>query len=819
LQYKKENDMRLNALLILAALTVSATAQNSYRSYLKDHISYREHPLDITKMKVDVRFEPEKGLVKGTVSHSFTVLQKKVDSVFFDGPGIRINKALLNNKNLPYTIVKTGIWVKPTTAFNWDETGVITFEYEATPRKGIYFIGWNVPENPVQNPFAVRKQIWTQGQGVDNRYWIPMYDELNDKFITETTITFDKNYEVLSNGLLQKKTTNKDNTITWQYAMSKPHAGYLLMLGIGKYAIKKTKSDKGIPLNLYYYPEFADRAEPTYRYSERMIDFLERETGIPYPWESYSQIMVQDFLYGAMENTTATIFGDFFNVDERAYIDRNYVGVNCHELTHQWFGDYITARDWRDTWLQESYATFYPKQFTKELFGEDEYNWQRRGEQNAALEASKKDVNPIRHSGGGSARNYPKGSNVISMLGYVLGEEEWKRALNHYLKVHAYANVETNDLQQAIQDKLGKDLSWFFDQWIYRGGEPEYTVGYNDIMKADGERYTEISVAQTHARTEVVGLFKMPVVFEVYYADGTKDKVTEWIEEANEVVKVNNKGHKEIAFVLFDPNSQVLKSVTFNKSFDELEAQVQKAPFMLDRYDALVALRETPLEAKKALLLNVFAKETFHQMKAEVINQLVNDEQSATTLQQVFTQSAPSPKLAALKTYNGNSESWKQVFTKALQDSSYDVVLASLEKLCKQYPLEAGKFLDATKHVYGMNNVVNIKWHELAASNLIQPEQSTNELVNYASNAWEFRTRNNAFTSLKKLGYCDAKLVVNLFDAVLSTNARLAGPAAQLAEFLAQQTVYKNMFVAYHKGKTWEPWQQEQLKKHLPFLY
>jgi aminopeptidase N len=810
--------MRLHFLLAFLTFTISVTAQNSYRSYLKDATAYREHSLDITKMRVEVSFVPEKGLVKGKVTHSFTVLQKQVDSVFFDGPEINIKTATLNNQSLAFTKVKTGVWVKPATPLKWDETGNIVFEYEATPRKGIYFIGWNVPENTEKNPFAVRKQIWTQGQGVDNRYWIPMYDDMNDKFITETAITFDKSYEVLSNGLLKKKTTNKDNTVTWQYAMSKPHAGYLLMLGIGKYSIKKTKSGKGVPMNLYYYPEFADRAEPTYRYSEKMVDFLERETGIAYPWESYSQIMVQDFLYGAMENTTATIFGDFFNVDERAYKDRNYVGVNCHELTHQWFGDYITARDWRDTWLQESYATYYPKQFAKEIYGADEYNWQRRGEQNSAIDASKKDLNPIRHTNAGSARNYPKGSNVISMLSYVLGEEQWKRALNHYLKTHAYANVETNDLQQAIQDKLGKDMSWFFDEWVLKGGEPQYTVRYEDVMKANGSRYTEIAVEQTHQRNEVVGLFKMPIVFEVNYTDGTKDSITEWIEDAFKTVKIDNKKHKEIAFVLFDPNSQVIKIVNFKKPFDELEAQVLKAPYMLDRYDALVALKETPLAEKRDLLMEVYKKETFAQMKAEVINQLVNDEASAAELQKIFSQSASAPKLAAIKNYNGTNQSWKQTFVNALQDSSYDVVQASLEKLCKQYPAEAAQYLEATKTVYGMNNGVNIKWCELAVNNNINKTENTNRLVYYASNAWEFRTRNNAFSSLKAVGYCDEKLVANLFDAMLNTNSRLATPASQLAEALVQQTANKNMFTGYYKSKTWEAWQTELLKKYMPFL-
>lgn len=803
--------------LLLSTSSLLVSAQNSYRSYLKDNTSYREHPLDITRMKVEVEFVPKKGLVIGKVTHSFTVLQKKVDSVFFDAPDIKISKATLNNQELNYKKVKTGIWVMPSRPLTWEQSGKITFEYEATPRRGIYFIGWNVPENMEQNPFAVRKQIWTQGQGIDNRAWIPMYDDMNDKFITETIITFDKDYEVLSNGVLQSKTLNNDNTYTWHYAMSKPHAGYLLMLGIGKYGIKKTNSGSGVPMNLYYYPEFADRAEPTYRYSEMMVDFLEKETGIAYPWESYSQIMVQDFLYGAMENTTATIFGDFFNVDKRAYIDRNYVGVNCHELTHQWFGDFITARDGRDTWLQESYATYYPKMLTRKLYGEDEYNWQRRGEHNTALEASKKDRNPIR-SQGGTARVYQKGSSVISMFNYVLGEDQWKRALNHYLKNHAYANVETNDLQQAIQDKLGLDMSWFIEEWLQHGGEPQYTIKYEDVGRTNGKRQTNIYVAQTHARDEVVGLFKMPINFEVHYTDGSVSKKTEWISEANTTVTVPNNAAKSIAYVLFDPNSMVLKSVVFEKKYEELAAQVLDAPHMLDRYDALLALKTFSVDKKRKLLMNVFRNETFHQMKAEVINQMIEDETVAAQLQTVFYNSKSSPKLAAIKGYKGKSKSWKNVFIDALEDSSYDVAAASLDKLCTTYPDEAASFLSKTKDVMGMNNSVHIKWHELSATHHVSRDESINRLVYYASDAWEFRTRNNAFTALKALGYCDEKLVAHLFDAMLSTNGRLASPAAQLTEYLCQQTAHKNKFLAYYKSNKWTTAEKETLKKHMAFL-
>src|SRR5574343_1100163 len=165
--------------------------------------------------------------------------------------------------------------------------------------------------------------------------------------------------------------------------------------------------------------------------------------------------MVQNFLYGAMENTSATIFGDFFTVDARGFKDRNYMGVNCHELTHQWFGDLITARSGNDVWLQESFATFYPKLFFKDLEGVDAYQWAVRGEYNSALEQSKKDHFPVRHTQAGTTRLYPKGSAVLSMLRYQLGDDNFKRFIQHYLSVNGFKNVEAWDFQKALKDKLG----------------------------------------------------------------------------------------------------------------------------------------------------------------------------------------------------------------------------------------------------------------------------------------------------------------------------------------------------------------------------
>ncbi|MDZ4668569.1 MAG: M1 family metallopeptidase [bacterium] len=811
--------MKSVLLFLFSAFALVGSAQNSFNSYEKESTAYREHALDIIKMKLEVSFEPQKGLVNAKVTHQFKVLQKRVDSVFFDGLGIEIKEATYNGGNLPYKIVPTGIWVIPRKALQWDEQGEIVFTYTAKPKRGIYFIGWNVPEPKISDPFAVRKQIWTQGQGIDNRQWIPMYDDMNDKFITETVTTFDKNYEVLSNGKLLSKKANKDGTNTWHYAMSKPHAGYLLMLGIGKYAVATAKSKRGVPLQFWYYPEFADRMEPTFKHSAMMVDFLEEQTGMPFPWESYSQIMVQDFLYGAMENTTATVFGDFFNVDSRAFLDRNYIGVNCHELTHQWFGDFITAREVRDSWLQESFATYFPKQLSKVLDGEDEYNWQKRAHQNAAIDAGKRDNIAIRITGSGTARIYQKGSAVISMLAYVLGEDQWKRVLTHYLRTHAYVNVETNDLQQAIKDVLGLNLDWFFDEWILRGGEPHYRVHYEELTYDNGTRGLEIAIAQIHKMSEVVRAFKMPVNMEVYFSDGSKISLTENIEKDFEVIKVNNIGNKKIAFVLFDPNSNLLKQITFHKTFNELNAQLNGAPFLLDRYDALVAMRNLSMEIKRESLYGVIAREKYEGILNEAITQLCLDrtEKSLETLKKLASYPKAIVRDQVLKSLAVN-DATKTMFMGALKDSSYDVVKTALEKLCLAFPGEAGSFLGATESVHGMFHVVRMKWLELSILNGVNVEKAKGELIDYSSNAYEFRTRGQAFLVLKSTGLCTEKVIANLFQAMLSANGRLAGPAAEAANYFCLNTQNRELFRAYFRDAQFSETEKEILTKSLLLL-
>ncbi|MCC6817786.1 MAG: hypothetical protein IT245_02700 [Bacteroidia bacterium] len=189
-------------LICLWALTAVAQTETEHIHYLTDvDAAEREHSVDMTHMKVEVRFEPEIGKVIGTVTHEFVTLQNHIDTLFFDAPNIQILSATLDGKEVTYSIIPTGVVLRFKQALNWDEKHKVVFEYTAMPKRGIYFIGWNQPENTgTPDINYIRKQIWTQGQGIDNRYWIPMYDCMNDKFTTETVVKMPKPFKVLSNG-------------------------------------------------------------------------------------------------------------------------------------------------------------------------------------------------------------------------------------------------------------------------------------------------------------------------------------------------------------------------------------------------------------------------------------------------------------------------------------------------------------------------------------------------------------------------------------------------------------------------------------------
>lgn len=458
--------------------------------------------VDFKTASVDVRFgDLSKKEVEGAVSYQVDIL-KETDSIYIDAKNFDTISYILDDSISGELYTGKHLIIKH--PFKSGGCHKIDVVWKTKPKKALYFIDWDIANSGSSSDFkkdvkkGVNQQIWSQGQGKYTSNWLPSLDDTNDKIEFDLTITFKKGFEVITNGKLIEKTVVGDEVI-WHYDMQQPMSSYLVALAIGKYYKKEKESKSRIPLELYYYPEDSLKAEPTYRYTKRMFDFFEEEIGVRYPWQNYKQIPVKDFLYAGMENTSTTIFSDAFVIDSIAFIDKNYVNVNAHELAHQWFGDLVTAKSSEHHWLQEGFATYYALLAERKIFGDTYYYWRlyeyaqelldqdRMGQSTALLDPKSS-----------STTFYKKGAWVLHLLREEVGDKAFKKAVRRYLEKHQFKNVETVDfiteVEQASHKKLDKFVSiWLEDATFYYDKVLESlkkSVFIQEYLMVDCEAYT-----------------------------------------------------------------------------------------------------------------------------------------------------------------------------------------------------------------------------------------------------------------------------------------------------------------------------------------
>jgi len=419
-------------------------------------VAQQTNYIDFIKCQAEIEIYPYEKEVVGSVIYSFDVLQP-VDSIVVDARYMDFNEILLNgNSVINYKYDDTKLCVYG--AFNPSKNNTITIEYKAQPKKAMYFVGW---KNKAPN------QIWTQGQGKYTSNWLPSFDDVNEKVEFDLSISFNKAYQVISNGKLINKEVVNDSIVKWNYDMQESMSSYLVALAIGKYNKKIEYSDNGILLEMYYYLNDSVKVESSYRYSKRIFDFFETEIGVNYPWQNYKQVPVHDFLYAGMENTSITIFSDAFMIDDIAFVDKNYVNVNAHELAHQWFGDFVTAKSSEHHWLQEGFATYYALLAEREIFGDNYSDWKffESAQQLLSQDVAGKETSLLNPKSS-SLTFYQRGAWVLYALRLKVGDEVFKASVKSYLQKNKYSNVETNDFIKEVEMHIEEDLSEFVAIWI-----------------------------------------------------------------------------------------------------------------------------------------------------------------------------------------------------------------------------------------------------------------------------------------------------------------------------------------------------------------
>lgn len=470
----------------------------------------KQHVLGKATLTLKPYFYPTKILsldAKGFEIHSLTMTDSKQELKYaYDGEVLTVDLGKIYSAEEEYTI-KIDYTAMPA------ETGGQGGSAAITSDQGLFFINHDNsdPNKPMQ--------IWTQGETEWNSRWFPTIDKPNERCTQETYITVEDRFETLSNGLMVSSTENENGTRTDYWKMDQPHAPYLFMVVVGDFAVVKDEWN-GMPVDYYVEPAYEEDAKDIFAHTPEMLGFFSKKLGVQYPWKKFSQIIVRDYVSGAMENTTSVIFGEFVQKTKRELIDNDNDGIVAHEMFHHWFGDYVTCESWANLTLNEGFANYAEYLWYEHKYGKDRADSHRQGELEAYVESvSLGGAHPLIYFGYDDKEDmfdrhsYNKGGLVLHMLRHYVGEEAFFAALKKYLTDNAYSSVEAHNLRLAFEAVTGEDLNWFFDQWYFSSGHPKLNINY-DYDETAGTINVVILQEQDPATSPLV--FKLPFAIDIY---------------------------------------------------------------------------------------------------------------------------------------------------------------------------------------------------------------------------------------------------------------------------------------------------------------
>jgi aminopeptidase N len=470
-----------------------------------------------------------------------------------------------------------------------EELSFTCFYHGRDPKIGLKFMA-ETQDNP--------QLVFSDSFPENVHHWFPCFDYPNDKVTNEIVATVKRGLKVAANGRLVSVIEDAAaGTATYHWSQDLPHSTYLIFLAAAPYVVVRD-SYKTLPVNYWVYPQDAAKVGPTYGKTPKMIEFFNRIYGYDYPWQKYDQVSVPSG--GGAESTSATAMTHRIMVDEKGEPDFPAIGIVSHELAHQWWGDLITLRSWAHTWLNESFGTYSDYLYHRYEKGDDEGAVNLLGKLNAYLrEARTRYIRPIvsdRYDEPGDmfdAHTYPKGARVLHMLRSLVGDEPFFKTLSHFLHRYAFDAVDTADFIRSVKTVTGRNLDWFFDQWLYKPGHPVFEVKSEwDAVK----RVVRLDVAQVQDLSRGVPVFRVPVSIKLV-SPGKTDIREVWIEKREETFEFPLA--EKPLLVRFDKDNVLIKEITFPRERDELIYQLGHDDVIgrMDAAGALLAFKDDPRTA------------------------------------------------------------------------------------------------------------------------------------------------------------------------------------------------------------------------------
>ena len=626
----------LVVLVIVSGLITGCKPSQSGSAYLDEAVEltaievFSESPyrgsktrtIDIIHTDLKVSFDWSKQHLNGVAEISLKPYFYKTDQVVLDAKGMDINSVSLivdtGKKNLSYIYKNDVLTITLDRNYLKSEIVKVSIDYVAKPEerltttgkavtsdKGLYFI------NPLNENPNKPQQLWSQGETESNSAWFPTIDSPNERCTHQISMTVDSKFVTLSNGDLISSVSNTDGSRTDTWVQNKPIAPYLFMMAVSEFSVVKDEY-KGMEMNYYVDKDYEPYAREIFAHTDEMIEFYSKVLGYDFPWSKYSQVIVHDYVSGAMENVGAVIFGDFVHQTHREMIDGNNEETVSHELFHHWFGDVVTCESWSNIPLNESFATYgeylwiehkYGKLKADEHLDYDLENYLKEVENGMAKDLVRFHYNKADDMF--DSHSYAKGGRVLHMLRNYVGDEAFFASLSLYLHENEFSSVEIHQLRLAFEEVTGEDLNWFFNQWFMGKGHPELDITYT---YDSASMVQNITVEQVQ-NIEEYALFKLPVDIDVYVGAGVQ---TYHVVVDKAVQTFSFKVDSKPSLVNFDSKKILVCTKTENHTMDEIQFMYEHAPLYVDKLEAVTYafLEETELNQAKELLLNAMLDES-----------------------------------------------------------------------------------------------------------------------------------------------------------------------------------------------------------------
>jgi len=607
----------------LDTMTISASTFTEEEIYQRpDYAETYHRKNDLLHTSLDLKFDWTKQHVLGQATLDFKPYFYPTDQLVLDAKGFDIQKVAIvtggQKRDLKYEYDNLQLSINLGRTYQATEEYTIFIDYTAKPNeleetvpseaiqgeKGLYFI------NPLKEDPDKPMQIWTQGETEYNSCWFPTIDKPNERCTQEMRLTVQDRFRTLSNGLLKSSNKNSDGTRTDYWVMDKPHAPYLFMLTIGEFAVVKD-SWNGMPMEYWVEEEYKEVAADIYSNTKEMLTFFSDITGVKYPWQKYSQVIVRDFVSGAMENTTGVIFYEEIQKDKRELIDNHNERIVAHELIHHWFGDLVTCESWSNLALNESFANYGEYLWMEHKYGKEEAENHRRSETIGYMNQAKVFKHPLiffeykEKEDMFDAHSYNKGGAILHMLRDYVGDDAFFAGYNLYLTRNEYTDVEAHELRLAFEDVTGEDMNWFFNQWFFAAGHPnlEYSHEYDPLRNE-----VRVTIEQTQSAEDNTAVYRLPMAIDIY--TDTPQAVDKYKQTPTRHDIVLEKRKQTFTFAVngkpnlvnVDPDKTILcEKKQLTKDEAEYIYQYYVGGFM-DRREALEALSASKTDAAKKVM-------------------------------------------------------------------------------------------------------------------------------------------------------------------------------------------------------------------------